>query len=47
LRAGEKKGGKYDSELEQLTFEREFLAEPRATVTEKGHPKNGLQLYIG
>jgi hypothetical protein len=32
-RAGQKQGGKYDSELERLTVEREFLAEPRAAVT--------------
>jgi hypothetical protein len=36
-RSDEKKGGKYDSELERLTVERKFLAEPRAAVTEKGH----------
>jgi hypothetical protein len=37
-RSGEKKGAKYDSELERLTAKREFHAEPRATVPEKCHP---------
>jgi hypothetical protein len=37
LRAGEKKAGKYDSELERLTVKREFLAEPEAAVREKDH----------
>jgi hypothetical protein len=32
-RSREKKGGKYDSELERLTVDRGFIAGPRAAVT--------------
>jgi hypothetical protein len=36
-RSGRKKGGKYDSELERLSLEREFLVEPSAAVTDKSY----------
>jgi hypothetical protein len=36
-RSADKKTGKYDSELERLMAEREFHAEPRASVTETGY----------